>query len=118
VLPSLSAQIFYLPLDKDCGRFNISDCGEPRGVHIWASKLSDSFHPQNSTSWHELGVYGIGVGEVFGLNGSGVFGNFTAGLSMSGVIDLVNFEEPTNHGIHDFGHVDWGIGFVATQNER
>lgn len=46
VLPSLSAQTLYLPLDKDYGRFNLTGCGELRGVDVWASKLSDGFHPQ------------------------------------------------------------------------
>jgi len=96
VLPSLSAQALYIPLDKDCGRFNITDCSELRGVNVWASKLSDGFHPQNSTSWHELGVYSIGMGEGFGINGNGIFGNDTAGLGTSGVIDPVNLEnQPT-----------------------
>ncbi|KAH4056841.1 hypothetical protein HBH49_037960 [Parastagonospora nodorum] len=95
VLPSLSAQTFYLPLDKDCGRFNISDCGELRGVDVWASKLSDGFHPQNSTTWHELGVYGIGVGEVFGLNGN---------------VDPVNLE---NHPIMAYTTSDMWIGVLG-----
>ncbi|EAT88505.1 hypothetical protein SNOG_04745 [Parastagonospora nodorum SN15] len=110
VLPSLSAQTLYLPLDKDCGRFNISDCGELRGVEVWASKLSDGFHPQNSTTWHELGVYGIGVGEVFRLNGNGIFGNDTAGLDTSGVIDPVNLE---NHPIMAYTTSDMWIGVLG-----
>jgi hypothetical protein len=93
VLPSFNGQTVYVPIDKDCERFNVTDCGGLRGVEIWASRPSIGFHPANSSSWSEMGTYRVGLGANFGLTGNGKFGNDTVGLGTGAGVNAVNIDQ-------------------------
>lgn len=93
MLPSFSGQTVYIPIDKDCERFDVNDCGGSRGVEIYASRPSTGFHPINSSTWEEIGIYRVGLGTNFGLAGNGVFGFDTAGLGTSSSVEVVRMEK-------------------------
>jgi hypothetical protein len=84
VLPSFEGQTLVVPIDEDCARFNISDCGSLRGVEVFQSRPSEGFQVNKSSSWEELGIYRIGIGSNLGITGNGLFGYDTMGPSAGG----------------------------------
>ncbi|KAH7399204.1 aspartic peptidase domain-containing protein [Phaeosphaeria sp. MPI-PUGE-AT-0046c] len=80
VLPSINGQTFYVPIDLDCERYKVTDCGSGRGVQVFKSQVSPGFQPNSSSSWSEIGIYPVNIGTGFGLTGNGIFGFDTAGL--------------------------------------
>lgn len=93
VLPSFSGQTVYIPIDEDCERFNVNDCGGSRGVEIYASRPSTGFHPINSSTWERIGIYRVGLGPNFGLAGNALFGFDTAGLGTSSSVEGIQMEK-------------------------
>lgn len=84
VLPSFKGQTIYVPIDQDCQRLNVTNCGGTRGVEIFDSRPSDGFQLNRSSTWEDLGVYRVGIGANLGLTGNGQFGYDTAGPGSGG----------------------------------
>jgi hypothetical protein len=107
VLPSFNGQTALLPIDEDCLRYNITDCGAQRGVEVFQSHQSLGFQKNASSTWKELGIYRLGLGSDLGLTGNGLFGydTFGAGTSTSG--DTINVE---NLAIAAYATPDFWVG--------
>jgi hypothetical protein len=80
VLPSINGQTLYIPIDLDCVRYNITDCGFTRGAEVFSPRPSAGFQPNASSTWSEIGIYAIGLGLNFGVTGNGKLGYDNAGL--------------------------------------
>lgn len=93
VLPSINGQTFYLPLDEDCQRYNIPDCGSSRGIEVFSSKVSPGFQANASSTWSEIGIYPISLGSNFGLSGNGKLGYDTAGLGTGSSVNNVELKK-------------------------
>ncbi|KAH7119765.1 aspartic peptidase domain-containing protein [Dendryphion nanum] len=83
VLPSTKGQTLYVPVDQDCMRMNISDCGGNRGVEVFDQRPSLGFQRNRSSTWKQIGTYRLGMGLNLGYSGNGYFGYDTAGPSSS-----------------------------------
>jgi len=85
VLPSISGQAIYVPLDEDCApeRMNITDCGGKRGVEVFESRQSLGYQKNKSSTWEEVGVYRMGLGANLGLTGIAHYGYDTISLGLS-----------------------------------
>jgi hypothetical protein len=84
VLPSIRGQTIYVPIEDDCRRLNITDCGESRGAEVFESRPSLGFQVNSSSTWEELGIYRIAVDSDLGLSGNAMFGYDTVGPSSGG----------------------------------
>ncbi|KAJ4982753.1 eukaryotic aspartyl protease [Stagonosporopsis vannaccii] len=76
VLPSISGQAIYIPLDDACApeQITITDCGGKRGVGIFESRQSLGYQRNKSSTWQEVGVYRMGLGANLGLIGVAHYG--------------------------------------------
>ncbi|KAF2831406.1 acid protease [Ophiobolus disseminans] len=74
VLPNIVGQTLYVPLDRDCERMNLSDCGGQRGVEIFQARKSLGYQKNASTTWNEVGTYRMGLGANLGLTGNAYYG--------------------------------------------
>ncbi|KAF3045859.1 hypothetical protein E8E12_000533 [Didymella heteroderae] len=95
VLPSLSGQAIYVPIDQDCApmRMNITNCGFKRGVEIFDSQPSLGFQKNKSSTWEEVGTFGMGLGSNLGLRGSAYYGFEKVTVSSSLGEDVTHWEE-------------------------
>lgn len=95
VLPSISGQAIYVPIDQDCARMrmNITDCGFKRGVDVFESRPSLGFQKNKSSTWEELGTFGIGLGNNLGLRGSAYYGYDKISIGSSSGEDTIRVEK-------------------------
>ncbi|KAH7399322.1 aspartic peptidase domain-containing protein [Pyrenochaeta sp. MPI-SDFR-AT-0127] len=107
VLPSFNGQTIYLPIDQDCERLNITDCGSLRGVEVFQARPSLGFQPNASSTWDEIGIYRIGLGYLHGLTGNGVFGFDTVGTSTGTSVDVPTLK---NQAIAAYATEDFWLG--------
>jgi hypothetical protein len=108
-LPSINGQTIYIPIDQDCARYNISDCGSSRGAEVFYSKPSPGFQPNASSTWSEIGIYPIGLGANFGPTGNGVLGYDNAGLG-TGIGTTANSIELTKLAVEAYASDKFWIG--------
>lgn len=92
VLPSFHGQTLFVPIDQDCARMNVTDCGTLRGVEVFASQKSIGFQVNASSTWEEIGIYEAGLGKAHNFTGNAVFGYDTVGPSSSDTIDVPTLE--------------------------
>lgn len=93
VLPSISGQTLYVPLDTDCERMNIADCGGQRGVEVFQSKKSLGFQRNTSSTWQQVGTYRMGLGANLGLTGNAYYGYDSFGFGSSKMADGFEVEK-------------------------
>ncbi|KAF2110264.1 aspartic peptidase domain-containing protein [Lophiotrema nucula] len=87
VVPSTQGQTLYVPIDQDCRRLNVTNCGGTRGVEVFAQRPSDGFQKNESSTWNELGIYRVGLDTNLGFTGNGYFGYDTVGTGTAGSTD-------------------------------
>jgi hypothetical protein len=107
VLPSINGQTIYVPIDLDCERYNVKDCGASRGVEVFQSKVSAGFQTNASSTWSEIGIYPVGLGGNFGLTGNGKLGYDTAGLGTGASANNIDL---TKHAISAYATSNPWIG--------
>jgi hypothetical protein len=83
VLPLTSAQDTWVPLLGGCSEES-TNCAYGRGA------FTSLFSPNESSSWKELGIYNLHLGQDLGYTGNGFFGLDTVGLQIpnSGGVEL------------------------------
>ena len=77
VLPATGSQETWIPVEEACRTTNSSGCPLSRGAY------SHLFHPNTSTSWKEIGLYDLALGNELGYEGNGVYGLDTVKLELS-----------------------------------
>jgi hypothetical protein len=94
VLSSFNGQTLYVPIDKDCERTDVPNCGGQRGVEIFQAQPSLGFQKNASATWEELGIYTMSLGANLGFTSNAYYGydNFGLGGSpSSNAIELNKF---------------------------
>ncbi|KAH6612371.1 aspartic peptidase domain-containing protein [Boeremia exigua] len=113
VLPSISGQTIYVPVDEDCApeRMNITDCGFKRGVGVVESRPSLGFQRNKSSTWEGVGAYEMDLGSNLGLTGSAYYGydNVIIGSSQ----DVLRVERPA---VAAYATPDFWIGQLGLSN--
>jgi hypothetical protein len=96
VLPSISGQAIYVPVDQDCAheRMNITDCGFKRGVEVFESQPSLGFQRNKSSTWAEIGIYRMELGDNLGLGGSAYYGYEKISIGSSTDNNTIYLENP------------------------
>jgi hypothetical protein len=109
ILPSLDGQTIYLPVDEDCfpGGFNVTNCGESRGVDVFESRPGVGFQRNASSSWDEFGIYKLGIGSEHGLVGNAIFGYDVVGASTGGTVNTPILKQ---HAVATFASADFWLG--------
>lgn len=97
VLPSISGQVIYVPVDQDCAptRMNITECGFKRGVGLFESQPSLGFQRNKSSTWEEVGSFGMGLGNNLGLSGNAYYGYDKVSIGSSSGKDTLRVERTT-----------------------
>ncbi|KAF1842153.1 acid protease [Cucurbitaria berberidis CBS 394.84] len=89
VLPSTVTSETFLPLAGACKEDAPDNCTFLRGAEMYKGKANNGFQVRNSSTWHEIGIYGTTAREELGYNASGLYGLDTLGLM------IVNSGGPT-----------------------
>ncbi|KAH7088016.1 aspartic peptidase domain-containing protein [Paraphoma chrysanthemicola] len=83
VLPSTVASETYVPLAGACKDGSPANCPFLRGVEMYKGRPNNGFQAQDSTSWHEIGIYQVEARPELRYNASGLYGLDTLGLMIA-----------------------------------
>jgi len=92
VFPSPATREIIIPSANGCTADESADCGALRGVFPFRAKASSGFFANASTSWKELGDYGMDVRPELNFTADGSYGTENIGLGMqsNGGVTLTN----------------------------
>lgn len=84
VLPSTTGQETWVPVPEGCIEGDPENCAQTRGA------FTSPFSVNKSSTWNELGIYDLVLGEELGYHGNGLYGLDNVGLHLpnSGGIEL------------------------------
>lgn len=81
VLPSSRSGEILVPLVDGCQKMiNITDCGTFRGAYDFKGVKSEGFLVNSSSTWQEIGIYGMNVRDDLNYTANGLYGLDRLGL--------------------------------------
>lgn len=83
MLPSTVTSETFVPLNTGCRVGAPSNCPFSRGVESFNSKPSSGFQANQSSTWHEIGLYKVSAREELRYNASGLYGLDNMGLMVA-----------------------------------
>lgn len=110
VLPNFKGQTLYVPIEDDCERMNITDCGGRRGIEIFQSRPSPGFQKNKSETWEELGTYRIGISTQLGLTGNALYGYDSMSPASGGSKETPKLERQA---VAAFASFDFWLGVLG-----
>jgi hypothetical protein len=60
-----------------------ADCAFSRGAEFYQGRTNNGFQTNQSSTWHEIGIYQVAAREELGYNASGLYGLDTLGLMIA-----------------------------------
>ncbi|KAF2279520.1 acid protease [Westerdykella ornata] len=91
ILPSTTGRATWLPLPQACRPQDPDICGQSRGGYP-SQEGKYGFDYNSSTTWKQIGIYNLEIGERLDIPAKGTFGFDTVGLQVqnSGGLTLSN----------------------------
>ncbi|KAF2024468.1 acid protease [Setomelanomma holmii] len=83
VLPSTVASETCVPLAGACKDGSPANCPSLRGVEMYQGKANNGFQAQESSTWHEIGIYQVEARPELRYNASGLYGLDSLGLMIA-----------------------------------
>ncbi|KAF1986589.1 acid protease, partial [Aulographum hederae CBS 113979] len=80
VLPSTAGSDTWVPVPEGCTSNDPSNCAETRGAEPFNGATSLGFLKNESTTWQEIGLYGLSLEEGLNYTANGIYGYDTVGL--------------------------------------
>lgn len=114
VVPSTQSGQTLVVLPEGCvAGLDPVDCAKSRGAQIFNSKQSPGFLRNESSTWENIGQYGIDLEENLNITARGLFGYDKVTLGSAGDRDVLSLNGSLVGGVADgvyyLGHIPLGV---------
>lgn len=82
IIPATSGHETLVPVPEGCTEQDPNNCGKLRGVYPFNGEYSKGFQTNSSSTWKQIGLYSLDLGDKLGLNNNGLYGFDTVGLML------------------------------------
>ncbi|KAF1965293.1 acid protease [Bimuria novae-zelandiae CBS 107.79] len=85
VLPASRHGETIIPIAEGCEKMRNapSNCGDLRGSYVFQGTESDGFQVNETQSWHQIGIYEMGIRPEIGFDASALYGLDNVGLQVA-----------------------------------
>ncbi|KAJ4301363.1 hypothetical protein N0V90_003455 [Kalmusia sp. IMI 367209] len=72
-----------IPIVDGCRKIDPPNCGNLRGAYAFQGKDSNGFLVNETKTWHEIGLYGMGIRPEIGFDANALYGLDSVGLQVA-----------------------------------